>query len=310
MTVRAEHDEHAHSGPEPHAFVGLSLVAGFILMYLIDEIPKHLASSGASRPMHISLANLSQGPHRASSPTRSEHGDASDEYADEGLSATAAGSATTIGLVIHAAADGIALAASSFIAEKSVGLVVFLAVMIHKAPAAFGLTSVLLKQGLTKRQARAHLVVFSLAAPVGALATWVLVNVLAGGRIEGGQTTQFWTGLLLLFSGGTFLCVYLFVALLAHARETNGCMTGMWPCTRCRRAASTTTVTSTRPMDIWTRGSSTRRSRAPACRIRCSLWRACCCPCWRRWAMLIEVCSCTRCCSLGRGRYTRNVSMC
>lgn len=76
--------------------------------------------------------------------------------------------------------------------------------MVHKAPAAFGLTSVLLKQGLGKRGARAHLVIFSLAAPMGALGTWVVVQTLGGGGGEE-QTTTWWTGVLLLFSGGTFL---------------------------------------------------------------------------------------------------------
>ena len=197
---RAEH-AHGHAW-EPHAFVGISLVAGFIMMYLIDQVPKHAASTDTQRPLHISLANLSQGPHRASSPSRFE------EETEEGLQerhAAPQSMATTIGLVIHAAADGIALAASSFISQSSVGFIVFLALMIHKAPAAFGLTSVLLKQGFSKKQARAHLVVFSLAAPVGAFATWALVNLIAGGRIEGGEETEFWTGLILLFSGGTFL---------------------------------------------------------------------------------------------------------
>ena len=194
--------EHAHGhGWEPHAFVGISLIAGFIMMYLIDQIPKHASATETQRPLHISLANLSQGPHRASSPSRFEENSEEDAEAQ----ATPQSMATTIGLVIHAAADGIALAASSFISQSSVGFIVFLALMVHKAPAAFGLTSVLLKQGFSKRQARAHLVIFSLAAPVGAFATWTLVNLVAGGRIEGGESTEFWTGLLLLFSAGTFL---------------------------------------------------------------------------------------------------------
>lgn len=79
--------------------------------------------------------------------------------------------------------------------------------MIHKAPAAFGLTSVLLKQGLGKRGARAHLLVFSLAAPVGAVGTWIVVRVLGGGGqgLAEEMSTKWWTGVLLLFSGGTFL---------------------------------------------------------------------------------------------------------
>jgi len=169
-------------------------------MYLIDQVPRLASRLAPKKPMHISLANLSQGPQRTSSPRLSVD-DSLDEF---GESTAPKSSATTIGLVIHAAADGIALAASSFVSQASTGLIVFLALMIHKAPAAFGLTSVLLKQGRTKRQTRAHLIVFSLAAPVAALTTWILVNVFGNDSV-GGQGTEFATGMLLLFSGGTFL---------------------------------------------------------------------------------------------------------
>jgi len=140
------------------------------------------------------------------SPRLSVEDESLDELDPIAASATGQkGSATTIGLVIHAAADGIALAASSFVSQASTGIVVFLALMIHKAPAAFGLTSVLLKQGRSKRQTRAHLIVFSLAAPVAAITTWVLVNMIGGEGVKEGQGTEFATGMLLLFSGGTFL---------------------------------------------------------------------------------------------------------
>ena len=76
--------------------------------------------------------------------------------------------------------------------------------MVHKAPAAFGLTAVLLKQGLGKRGARAHLMAFSLAAPIGAVGTWVVVRTLGGGSGDE-ESMRWWTGVLLLFSGGTFL---------------------------------------------------------------------------------------------------------
>ena len=77
--------------------------------------------------------------------------------------------------------------------------------MLHKAPAAFGLTSVLLKQGLSKRTARGHLMMFSLAAPVGALVTWSIVNALGRARLGGDDGLTWTTGWVLLFSGGTFL---------------------------------------------------------------------------------------------------------
>jgi len=216
----ADHDHEVQGSP--HAWVGISLVFGFILMYLIDTVP-HLtpSSSRAARPMHISLSNLSRGAHDTSS-SRMNGGiqvSGMEEAPRSPRSASpSSGNSTTIGLVIHAIADGIALGASaaSPAARTSFGFVVFLAIMLHKAPAAFGLTAVLLKQGLSKRSARAHLLVFSLAAPVGAFATWIGVNIVgaggAGGNVldqaktGGGEAaSMWWTGVVLIFSGGTFL---------------------------------------------------------------------------------------------------------
>ena len=174
---------------EPHAWIGMSLILGFILMYILDTLP-FLAPPASSRPQNniYSLSELSSTPPIpiAAPPQRSF--------------------STTLGLCIHAAADGIALgASSSSTSTTSLSLIIFVAIMVHKAPAAFGLTSVLLKQGLGKRGARAHLVIFSLAAPAGALCTWTLVRTLGGGGTSEPASMRWWTGVLLLFSGGTFL---------------------------------------------------------------------------------------------------------
>lgn len=190
----------------PHAWIGLSLILGFILMYLIDTLP-HLAPPARTPPRQniYSLSDLSTSPtpseRTSSSPSRS-------------LS-------TTLGLCIHAAADGIALGASSSSSTtKSLSFIIFLAIMVHKAPAAFGLTSVLLKQGLGKRAARAHLVIFSLAAPAGALATWMIVRTLGGGDSEE-EAMTWWTGVLLLFSGGTFLYVAMHTMQEEDSRQSS-----------------------------------------------------------------------------------------
>lgn len=198
LETDASHPPTSSPSPEtrkrnPHAWIGLSLILGFILMYLIDALP-HLASPARASPGQniYSLSDLSTATsptERTPSPSRSV--------------------STTLGLCIHAAADGIALGASSSSSTtKGLSFIIFLAIMVHKAPAAFGLTAVLLKQGLGKRAARAHLMVFSLAAPAGALATWMVVRTLGGGGPEAGEDSmRWWTGLLLLFSGGTFLYV-------------------------------------------------------------------------------------------------------
>lgn len=202
-----EHDAHKEKeGPHVEHFeipsfeIGFSMILGFILMFLIDRLPRHASESLLSGPQtqHMSLDNLG-------------HDNASvDEEAGGFLSSLAPSPrrarslATTVGLVIHAAADGIAMGASATSSNMKLGFIIFIAIMIHKAPAAFGLTSVLLKQGLSKRAARGHLIVFSLAAPVGALTTWFLITLLGGDHMDG-ASGQWWTGMLLLFSGGTFL---------------------------------------------------------------------------------------------------------
>lgn len=53
---------------------------------------------------------------------------------NEGLNASQANSTATIGLVVHAAADGIALGAAATTSHQDVEMIVFLAIMLHKAP--------------------------------------------------------------------------------------------------------------------------------------------------------------------------------
>ena len=190
---------------DPHAYTGISLILGFILMYLIDTLPRQ-ASSASSEPQRFQISLNQFSLNR----TPSVPAETAETPTAETFSHSHSGSrpsSTTVGLVIHAAADGIALGASSTTTSR-LSFIIFVALMIHKAPAAFGLTSVLLKQGLSKRAARAHLIIFSLAAPVGALLTWSVANLLGDSSLTGeAASTEFATGVLLLFSGGTFLYV-------------------------------------------------------------------------------------------------------
>jgi zinc transporter 9 len=196
-----ESEEGGHKESSPHTWVGISLVSGFILMYLIDKLPQ-FASSSSKQPQryHISLDNLGSGIGRGSS---SSHNGGLLEPSSSPRQRS--GFATTTGLVIHAAADGIALGASS--SNTNLSFIIFFAIMVHKAPASFGLTSVLLKQGLSSRAIRGHLLIFSLAAPVGALATWFIAHTLRANHTGDESGVRWRTGMLLLFSAGTFLYV-------------------------------------------------------------------------------------------------------
>ncbi|KAK5979190.1 ZIP Zinc transporter [Trichostrongylus colubriformis] len=162
-----------HSNHEPHhghahQQIGYPLVFGFIFMLLVDQISNAAWSK-----------NDRSGRNRIS------------------VSAT-------IGLVVHAAADGIALGSASTINKSDVQLIVFVAIMLHKAPAAFGLVSFLLMEGIDVRNARKHLLVFSFAAPFAAVVTFAVVESLGRDSIWSSESS---TGVLMLFSAGTFLFV-------------------------------------------------------------------------------------------------------
>eukprot|EP00096_Caligus_rogercresseyi_P012563 TRINITY_DN5308_c0_g1_i1.p1 TRINITY_DN5308_c0_g1~~TRINITY_DN5308_c0_g1_i1.p1 ORF type:complete len:282 (+),score=76.24 TRINITY_DN5308_c0_g1_i1:211-1056(+) len=144
--------------------IGIALVLGFLFMLLVDQIASHASSENTS---------------------------------SKKLSWT-----TTLGLVVHAAADGIALGAAATTNQTDVEIIVFLAIMLHKAPAAFGLVTYLLQQGLDRNKARKHLIIFALSAPVTSIATFISLQHRGGGSDTIGAT-----GIAMLFSAGTFLYV-------------------------------------------------------------------------------------------------------
>uniref|UniRef100_A0A3Q2ZBA5 Zinc transporter ZIP9 n=1 Tax=Hippocampus comes TaxID=109280 RepID=A0A3Q2ZBA5_HIPCM len=109
----------------------------------------------------------------------------------------------TLGLVIHAAADGFALGAVVATGQVTVQVIVFLAVILHKAPAAFGLVAFLIHAGLEKRSIQGHLLAFSAAAPLVAIPTYFILHMTSSSP----QNQLGATGVGMLFSGGTFLFV-------------------------------------------------------------------------------------------------------
>ncbi|KAJ3126268.1 hypothetical protein HK098_007740 [Nowakowskiella sp. JEL0407] len=130
----------------------------------------------------------------------------------------------TLGLVVHAAADGIAMGAASASDRSSLEFLVFMAIMLHKAPSAFGLSTFLLQQNRSRRNIRYYLLIFSLAAPIAAILTFLSLKQTLYTLFfpddtqepssstkkldeEKQESIQVWTGVLLLFSAGTFLYV-------------------------------------------------------------------------------------------------------
>jgi zinc transporter 9 len=155
---------------EPHqdkdvlSVIGISLVLGFIFMLMVDQI-----SQSRNENVSPSERNIT----------------------------------ATIGLVVHAAADGVALGAAATTSHADVEIIVFLAIMLHKAPAAFGLVTFLLHEGIDRQRIRKHLLIFSLAAPVLTICTYFGI----GQKEKETLSSINATGIAMLFSAGTFLYV-------------------------------------------------------------------------------------------------------
>jgi len=178
-SAKVEHHEHLDHGegaeghdheenPVPH-LIGVSLVLGFLFMMIIDQVA---SSRSGSRDV-------------------------------EGGRKGVVGWTATLGLVVHAAADGVALGAAATTNQTDVEMIVFLAIMLHKAPASFGLVTYLLHEGLERGRIRKHLLIFSLAAPSAAIITFLMLQARGSGNLD----TFSATGIAMLFSAGTFLYV-------------------------------------------------------------------------------------------------------
>lgn len=170
-----EHHEHHHSTMDVHSLIGITLVSGFIFMLIVDQI------GGAHAHAHA--------------PTDTEAGQTLQQNRNR--------ITATLGLVVHAAADGIALGAATVLAHTHLTMIVFIAIMLHKMPAAFGLVSFLLHEGFERNRIRKHLLVFALAAPVLAVFTYVILSQRSVESLHDTKTT----GIAMLFSAGTFLYV-------------------------------------------------------------------------------------------------------
>ncbi|XP_042289507.1 zinc transporter ZIP9 isoform X1 [Thunnus maccoyii] len=168
LNVSEKNAASTEGGPPPRFFIGVALTFGFILMFVVDQIGKYCS-------MHDQMTRLPN----------------------------SVGITATLGLVIHAAADGFALGAAVATGQVTVQVIVFLAVILHKAPAAFGLVTFLMLAGLEKKFIQGHLLAFSAAAPIVAIITYFILH--ASGSSSQSQLSA--TGVGMLFSAGTFLYV-------------------------------------------------------------------------------------------------------
>lgn len=214
----------------PTGQIALSLLVGFVLMLALEQlaIPNshHLEtynpptpykavqtgpSSNAARDALEFDAELDDLERSGGNHSNSIAIPATPISLEVGSGATASAGrqkafALTVGLVIHSLADGLALGVSALAktapgTTNSVSLVVFLALLLHKAPTSLALTTSLLAHNLPKPECRTYLAAFSAATPLSAILSYTVL-ALFGNSESGG-----WTGIALLVSGGSFLYV-------------------------------------------------------------------------------------------------------
>ncbi|KAJ2047884.1 hypothetical protein GGI01_002196 [Coemansia sp. RSA 376] len=131
---------------------------------------------------------------------------------------------TLIGILVHSCADGLALGAavasahaadngkdSDDVHSSSLEIIVFMALLLHKAPAAFGLITTLKQQGYAAYKLSVWLTVFAASAPLAALVTFSIFLLAQPATPAAGHHektgTQSWAGIVMLFSAGTFMYV-------------------------------------------------------------------------------------------------------
>ena len=214
-------------------------------MLLIDQIASSKSSGGSHQSLSVIDPESGSSPKTSPRKTRTQ----SSSHSHGGGTWT-----TTLGLLVHAAADGIAMGKIMYLIpyvpltrtaygenpqwvkstyifmfellrslrfiigsaaathQVDVEFIVFLAIMLHKAPAAFGLVTFLMHEGVDRTKIRKHLITFSFAAPTMALTTYILLVMNSAGDtdLQGKVNSKSFNSLKIYanFNLTFFLCSY------------------------------------------------------------------------------------------------------
>ncbi len=165
-------EEDEHDSEMDGWMLGGAILGGFVLMLLLE-------GSGIGHAVH------------------EEHHDHDDEHGHDHVHHSNNGWMMVLGLTLHSATDGLAIGAAAATGSVTITATVAMAVLIHKAPAAFSLGVFSMHEREKRNESIIDVVVFSLATPIMMM---IAFYTLADLEI---QTI----GLAMLFSAGTFLYV-------------------------------------------------------------------------------------------------------
>jgi zinc and cadmium transporter len=172
------------------------VLAGFLVLYLLERfVLVHVcAEPGPNERLSTAGAPL---PHHDAEPIEEHAAHAHvHPHAIEGTGCDVhtLGLAAWLGMSAHTVVDGFALGASSV--QPELGALVFLAILAHKVPNSFSLSTILISEGYSRARAVVMNAAFALMVPVGA-GLFVLLR-------ETVHAERF-TSLALAVSAGTFL---------------------------------------------------------------------------------------------------------
>jgi len=154
------------------AVLGSAVLIGFLVMLLLEGL-------GVAHAVH------------------EEHHDHEEGHGHGHIHHPTSTGILAIGLSIHAVADGLAIGAAAVSGDETFSLLVALAVVLHRIPAAFSLGLFSAHETKNPRASMAGVIGFAVATPIAILISYVLLDG-ASDRL---------VALTLLFSAGTFVYV-------------------------------------------------------------------------------------------------------
>jgi len=216
-----EHHEDEHGEEELNGMlVGLAILAGIVFMLLVHRLgPKHSHGHGhadghatdqdqGEQPVSVDASDNPKGDKGEIRAMEIEAAGGNEEISivlrGNSTEKKQTISAVTLGLLMHAMFDGVALGIVTAGEEDSkITWVVFGALMGHKGTEAISLTVILLTQNLSSWAIFLNVLLFSASAPLMALVTFFILEAGTESSEHAGDTL----GYFMLFAGGTFLGV-------------------------------------------------------------------------------------------------------
>jgi zinc and cadmium transporter len=182
------------------------VLVGFFVLYTVERfmLVHACAEPGMHFPAGAVQIALEGQPHAHAHPHPPARGDGT------GCEVHTMGLAAFVGMSLHTVVDGFALGAAS--AQPELGLLVFLAILAHKIPNSFSLSTILRAEDYSRPRALLMNATFALMVPVGA-GLYLLFHELV-------QVATF-TSFALAASAGTFLHLSL-SDILPDVHRRNG----------------------------------------------------------------------------------------